>query len=94
MFRYILALALLIQALHGFSPNAQMKHSRAAASTFRPANFVSAAAPTRAVTHLAILRMAAEGQDESTSVESKIGADGTFYDDEVSCNILEGKMGE
>jgi hypothetical protein len=89
MFRYLLALALIlmIQAIHGFAPpQAQTKtQSRAAAAaTFRSANFVSAAAPTRAIaTPFVILRMAA-AEDEEKSLESKISADGTFYDDEVS----------
>ena len=97
MYSYLpfLLVALLIHANQGFAPPAAAtkKHSRAAITTFRPANFVSAAVPSNAAaavfaaTPFVILRMAAAENDEdsTTSMETKISADGTFYDDEVRC---------
>ena len=49
------------------------------AMTFRPASSIPGAKPTNAF----VLRMA----DEETEAVSKIDADGTFYDDEVSAMI-------
>ncbi len=82
MSRYVLVITLLIQVIYGFSPNAQQKQR---VVNFRPANFVSAAAPSSSTVPFVFLRMASDGED-SKAVESKISADGTFYDDEV-CRI-------
>lgn len=80
MSRFVsLLLALLVVAASGFAPSSRQ--------TFRPANFVHAARPStnKLVRQLAGLQMSSEGGNEDTqvSVESKISADGTFYDDEV-----------
>lgn len=86
MFRYLLFMTLFVQAIYGFAPNAHKQR----AVDFRPANFVSAAAPTSATIPLVFLRMATGSDgEESRAVESKISADGTFYDDEVRNSLLE-----
>jgi len=84
MFRYLLLLSLLIQTISGFAPT---QPRTTPVATFRPANFVSAAAPTSARTPFIALRMASsDGEDDSSAVDSKISGDGTFYDDEVRMN--------
>lgn len=85
MFRFLLIIAasvLMMQAIHGFVPHTPKPPRRSSCgnSKFLPANFVSAAAPTNALTPSAFLRMATDGDNDA---ESKISADGTFYDDEV-----------
>jgi hypothetical protein len=72
MFRSLLATLLLLVVIqvNAFSPASRR------ASTFRSANFVSAAQPRRR--NAFVLRMV----EEEKKVE--VAADGTFYDDEVS----------
>jgi hypothetical protein len=87
MLRYILAIAVLLMIqtiiISGFAPTNTHQQHRVVAS-FRPANFVQAAMPTSASTPFLVLRMSSEEEGAT----SKIGADGTFYDDEVSTVVV------
>ena len=83
MLRFFIIAAILIQTIYGFVPNTPQQRAVVVNRKFVPANFVSAAAPTNALTPAAFLRMATDGQDSNKAAESKISADGTFYDDEV-----------
>ena len=83
MLRFFIIAAILIQTIYGFVPNTPQQRAVVVTSKFLPANFVSAAAPTNALTPAAFLRMATDSEDSNKAVESKISADGTFYDDEV-----------
>ncbi len=93
MLRYILAIAvfLMIQTIiiSGFAPTTNTHQHHRVVASFRPANFVQAAMPTSASTPFLVLRMSSEEEGAT----SKIGADGTFYDDEVSSSDASGGGG-
>ena len=68
------AALLLLSSSEAFTPSTK------SAATFHTAQRVSGARPARAA---AFVIGMAEGDGDEVSAESKIGADGTFYDDEV-----------
>ena len=76
-FQFLLALCLLVQAT-SFAPTATTARS---GKIYRPASLLSGARPT--TVHGTARRMSSNDEDTATGVESKISADGTFYDDEV-----------
>jgi hypothetical protein len=82
----LLCLACLAASSMAFTPSAAVT-SRSRGVAFQPATFVKGATPmarqqaAAAAATLRILRMAEQETSEGT--KSKVGADGTFYDDEV-----------
>ena len=78
MFRYLIALCLML-----FSLQASAFTPAATKAKYRQAITIPAARPTRNTAF--VLRMSEE--EKQVSAESKISADGTFYDDEVSTAI-------
>lgn len=73
MIRFILSLLLIVQ-IQAFAPRSS--------ASFSPANVVQGVRPPSRVMKPLVVRMSDEKKGETEPI---ISADGTFYDDQVSC---------